>query len=369
MFASPKHWYVQTDFGTLLGPMPDDALAEMARTGALLGQDQVREGTDGVWSFASDVRGLFGNGASSSFGSPAVTPDEPLLREMPDGSFVMSSIAERPLVDRPDAPRELSPPSMSEASIPDAATSVSCFDELLDLQRDRPTQRLAKTKAESADEESDELDFELDGPLIAPRVISDPPPIAEHAATSSQELIPAVDPVSLSRPVISVECEPPSFSVQAWNAPSVPAIRRPFAKAAFQPRPNRWTQRWSAVSIAAAMTLMLVATATWWFWPRQRFDIYTNYVAIYKEWQQRREPTQDQTGWSEFVNLAKAQLNESVPWLEKTAVPGQREKSLLLYVGRDLQKILDQPHGSESPHQERLNYFVDQLQEMYVPPK
>ena len=59
MTSSPHHWFVQTDFGALLGPMPRDALAEMARTGALLVRDQVREGTNGEWRLASDVPGLF----------------------------------------------------------------------------------------------------------------------------------------------------------------------------------------------------------------------------------------------------------------------------------------------------------------------
>lgn len=59
MASSPHHWFVQTDFGALLGPMPDDALAEMARTGALLDRDRVREGSDGEWRLASEVPGLF----------------------------------------------------------------------------------------------------------------------------------------------------------------------------------------------------------------------------------------------------------------------------------------------------------------------
>ena len=59
MSSSQQHWFVQTDFGALLGPMPDDALAEMAHTGALLIRDRVREGTDGEWRPAGEVPGLF----------------------------------------------------------------------------------------------------------------------------------------------------------------------------------------------------------------------------------------------------------------------------------------------------------------------
>ena len=63
MSSSPNQWYVQTDFGALLGPMPADALSELARTGALLHRDQVREGSDGVWQLASDLPGLFDEAA------------------------------------------------------------------------------------------------------------------------------------------------------------------------------------------------------------------------------------------------------------------------------------------------------------------
>ena len=103
----------------------------------------------------------------------------------------------------------------------------------------------------------------------------------------------------------------------------------------------------------------------WWVWPRQRPDIYTRYVAIYKELQETRDKAQDQTAWNEFAKRANSQLDEVLPWLEDKAKPGDREKSLLLYVGRDLQDLLDHPRDSQQLHQKRLNAFFEQLQEMY----
>lgn len=320
MAASPKLWYVQTDFGALLGPMPEDALFEMARTGALLGRDQVREESDGTWNSASDWPGLFEEADLSSFDPPVVVPE---------------------------------------------------------IRSPRP----AMTATETAVEEMDDLDFETDVRVIAPPKISEPPLVVDKIEvadvsfatqpmiTAEPELKPAMAPVPSSPPAISHEPESTTDTAPTWKASSPVAalLRRPAALAAFLPRPSRGPQRWLVVSIAAA-TVSLMMLATWWLWPRQRFDLYTDYVAIHKEWQQRREKTQDQAGWNEFVARAKAQLNESVPDLEQTAIPGQRDKSLLLYVGRDLQEILNQPPGFEGSHQERLDYFVEQLQEIYARP-
>ena len=49
-------WFVQMPIvGTILGPMPLDALTEMVRTGALLRHDLVRRNTSGDWRSASEL--------------------------------------------------------------------------------------------------------------------------------------------------------------------------------------------------------------------------------------------------------------------------------------------------------------------------
>lgn len=114
-------------------------------------------------------------------------------------------------------------------------------------------------------------------------------------------------------------------------------------------------QTWLVRAIAAAILIVLVGA--WWHWPRQRPDIYKNYVAIYQELQQRRDIAEDQAAWTEFVMRAKTQFAETVPWLEEKSKPGDREKSLLLYAGRDLQELLELPRTSKSPHLKRLDVF------------
>ena len=58
MSATSKSWYVQGGFGTLLGPMPEDALVQMAQTGALLPDDLIREAASMEWLSACDIAGL-----------------------------------------------------------------------------------------------------------------------------------------------------------------------------------------------------------------------------------------------------------------------------------------------------------------------
>lgn len=353
MTSSPHHWFVQTDFGALLGPMPDDTLAEMARTGALIARDRVREGTDGEWRLASEVPGLFDE----------QTPSLGLL----------SSTLEDLFAPETSAPRE------SAAS------------------RNANRRSLAKPGKTPPAPESQELDFEIDSPMIAPPAVVEPPPVAHElefeidvpliASPPSAAVSPFVarPPVQVTIPTPTLATQPESEPVKVLAPPAEPpAIREPES---ILPAPSGWQARvtpaprwqptatrshrglqfdkqtWLVGAIAAAVLIVLVGG--WWFWPRQRPDIYKNYVAIYQELQQRRDTTEDYDRWTEFVTRSKTQLAETVPWLEAKAKPGDREKSLLLYAGRDLQELLELPRTSKSPHQKRLDAFFEQLQEMY----
>lgn len=355
MTSSPHHWFVQTDFGALLGPMPNDALAEMARTGALIARDRVREGTDGEWRPASEVPGLFDE----------QTPSLGLLSSTLEDLFAPESPATR-----------------------ESAAS-----------RNANRRSLAKPEEAPAVPESLELEFEIDAPLIAPLTVTEPPPVTRELEFEVDVPLIAPSPAVASSPMAE------SFPVQA-SLPSPtpktatqsksehadvlispvepPNIREPepihSAPSGWQPRvspSSRWQptagrsrgkwrldkQTWLVGAITAAVLIVLVGA--WWFWPRQRPDIYKNYVAIYQELQQRRDIAEDHATWTEFVTRAKTQLATTVPWLEENSKPGDREKSLLLYAGRDLQELLELPRTSKSPHQKRLDAFFEQLQEMY----
>ncbi len=309
MPSFPHHWFVQTDFGAVLGPMPVDALAEMARTGALLVRDQVREGTGGVWRRASEVPGLFDE----------QTPSLGLRFSTLEDLFVP----------------ETSAPHESAAS------------------RNVDRRSLAKLEETPLASESQAREFEIDIPLIAP-----PPTIPTRLESELvNDLVPPAEPPNIR------ELQPILPAPLGWQARVAPASR-------WKPAATRSLRSWqfdkpAALKGAIAVVVLVVLVGAWWFWPRQRPDIYKNYVAIYQELQQRRDLAKDHATWTEFVTRAKTQLAATVPWLEENAKPGDREKSLLLYAGRDLQELLELPRTSKSPQQTRLNAFFEQLHEFY----
>jgi hypothetical protein len=333
MTSSPNQWYVQTDFGALLGPMPAEALSELARTGALLHRDQVREGPDGDWRLASELPDLLEEAAQK-----ARQPDTLQESASPRASFKIAS-------------------------------SARLLDDLMKSKKDKGSQQPVTPTAKPVTE----LDFEVDVPLIAPKSISTTPPVAASRAVdeiktqstpivaSQPRPIEVAVPAPPPQPMLSAE-PPPTDRMTDWESPAFVPVRRLPTTRKPSPSPDR-RRRW--LPVATSVTVALMLATVWWVWPRQRPDIYSRYVAIYKELQERRDKPQDQTGWSEFAQRANAQLDEVLPWLEDNAKPGDREKSLLLYAGRDLHDLLRQPRDSQLLHQKRLNAFFDQLQEMY----
>lgn len=353
MSSSPHHWFVQTDFGALLGPMPDDALAEMARTGALLVRDRVREGTDGEWRPASEVPGLFD--------------------EQTPALGLLSSTLEDLFAPETPAPRESAATRNPRPRVSTNATEVPAAEVEPELEFEIDAPLIAPPTA-TLPPVTHELEFEIDVPLIAPTpaavspVVERPPlqeiiPSPTPNGTTRPELEPVNDLVPPVEPPNIREPEPILSAPTAWQARGTPASRwQP--SAARSPRGLQFSkQAWLVGAIAAAVLIVLMGA--WWFWPRQRPDIYKNYVAIYQELQQRRDLSVDHATWTEFAARAKTQLAETVPWLEEKAKPGDREKSLLLYAGRDLQELLELPRTSKSPHQKRLDAFFEQLQEIY----
>jgi len=332
MFSSPNPWYVQTDFGAMLGPMPADALSELARTGALLPRDQVREGIDGDWRLASDWPGLFDQ-------------------------------SEQPL-PHPETLQEPAPPHESFK----ITSSVRLLDDLMKPEKAAVKHRPMKP----GEKPPDELAFELNVPPPVPAAQT--PAVVESRTvnkiktSAAPAVAPQAEPVEVSVPApppfpaFVAEPRTPTDRTTGWTPPSSRPVRRGPTAGKPDSSPHLWRRMLPA---AAAIAVVLALMTVWWVWPRQRPDIYTRYVAIYEELQQRRGKTQDQAGWNEFVTRSNAHLNDVLPWLEDRAKPGDREKSLLLYVGRDLQDLLDQPRDSEPIHQERLKAFFEQLQEMY----
>jgi hypothetical protein len=370
--ASPNQWFVETDFGALLGPMPADALVEMARTGALLPRDRVRPETDGSWYFASDVSGLF-DGIASPLSQPAARPGDQSREAIPDGPFGADNASEvlrrrQPNVVDERSPSRVAVPRPSPLRSPTKPESpfdvvASSTDPLKELLESWPEERERQPAPSGAGSALEELDFELDVSVVASTAVSKPSssprPVVctEHEPPQPGDPTPPPEPVTATEPLPRLET--------AWRSPSPAHLTARRFPTHLQPR--RWKRRLLISTVSAAV--LSVFAVTWWTWPRNRPDIYAQYVAVYKKLQQRRENTSDEAGWNDFVAQARAEIEENLPWLESQARPGAREKSLLLYVGRDLHEMLGRPRESEYPHQQRVDGFLNQLQAIYTPSK
>ena len=365
MSSSPQHWFVQTDFGALLGPMPDDALAEMARTGALLIRDRVRQGTDGDWRPASEVPGLFDE----------ATPQLGLMSSQLEDLFAPQATSTRESAANTRASRRVEPTSIgSSAASPSRELEFELDTPLIilplivadaedDLRVDQVNDvaSLPRGRVKRDDSKSSET-FQFATPRGS-EAATLPEFVAAPTVPSPREPTRVDVPTSLVEPLTIKEMEPVRSAPTGWQTRPMSATRwRPATK-----RGIRWSildrQTWLIGAIAAGVFVAFVAL--WWLWPRQRPDLYASYVAIYKELQERKDGAPDQAGWSDFTSRAKSQLDVTIPWLEDRAKPGDREKSLLLYVGRDLQNVLDRPRIATNPHQKRLAVFIEQLQEIY----
>ena len=376
---------------------------DLAQTGQLLESDEVREGADGEWCAVRDRHGLLDG--PNSF-TPAAIADEPQSSDsgsalvaaipknatveqesvhsssQPDATPVAQSLAEFEAVagrsiqtcktreaSRTDLPSpdeldfELNLP---ESSATDPADSVSSEDT---------TKRATGPKP--IPDQTNELDFKLNLPLqhpaarsetAGPESFTDPPPIPTRANSRTSSFEPAKSgqtpsPDDLAAPPIVSELpQAPSTSEAAeYEAATVesndsePVARRRVA--------------WASVPrlLRRAGTVAFVLCLVWWLLPGPETDIYADYVAIHQELQNRRLNPDGQVGWSEFVDRSRARIDEANAWLEETARPGDRKKNLLLYAGRDMQKMLEHSPDAASPHQQRLGGFFEQLAEIYEP--
>lgn len=79
--SATQLWYVRTTFGALLGPMRDDTLKIMARSGDLIPEDFVRQGLDGEWIEAAVFSKLFETRRMNSTGTLNVSAQKSVQKE------------------------------------------------------------------------------------------------------------------------------------------------------------------------------------------------------------------------------------------------------------------------------------------------
>ena len=425
MTNPPVQWYARLGFGIEFGPMPRGDLDELVETGQLLINDFVREGDEGEWIPARELPGLFPSDESNTGITPQPeTPltatdeqqpdfDEEEAKDLPDASSHVSATPSQdgiPIahsLDEFDLETGPSPPP------PDQPVGVCSPDRPEDLTHEFDSeQNVVSQESESEIEETPEAEPDISDPAteadtsptwtpVQPQTpesqLPDPmAPVADRgpfpdypeedetdstelesyeAATKSAALPDPLAPVSGREPFPEFpeedESEQPlSFVVPAPQT-AVPAAEEHTPTDTNPPdiRPVRPGFRFTLPRIGSLVRLCIAVALITGLWKLisggPETNIYAEYSAIYSELQERRSNPVDRAGWIDFSEAARAQIAESNPWLEANAEPGDREKNLLLYAGRDMLELLNAAPDTDSPHQERLEGFFQQLSEIY----
>ena len=384
--TSAKTLFVQTGFGTVLGPMPEDALRELVRTGALVRADQVREGSEGEWRPAAETPGLFESVSE-------LLATVPTVLEMETPPLLTAETCTQPMASLPLVKGRLIPPlapAMSALPTPSEPAAVIAPPNEVDLPVDaKPsiaplTDKIAiqppsdeDTTTRSAPPEEELISRWREERDRSREEMGTVSLAAEMTHSQDEDFAPELpadlfgDDVASSPPLVSVlteettrrrEIHRPAFLDQISGLEAGP-------RAGEEKLPQKW-DRWrrslpSRQTVASVITVVFVV---WWFWPQSSRGTYDRYVAIWNEWKTRRADLKDQSGWDQFLQRTEKELVATVPYLEKHARASDREKQLLLFVGRDcFQKMLKQPRQVDSPREKQLQILLAILHEFYEP--
>ncbi len=386
--SAAKSWFVQTGFGTLLGPMPEDALRELVRTGALVRTDQVREGESGDWQSAGEIPGFFDSESPSQSmptaeRSPMVSENDDATPAMPASmSSLTGLIAPAPSLClqleaeqtmEPSAPPTIANAAVSldpkvsaiEPPVVAATTAVPVFDEAAAVPPLSPASELINAwkmnRSRSTDDLgmkslADEMRQAEVAEVLAPELPSELFDDELTATIDVDEPIRRTSRSSVERPVILDEVA----GLEAGPRQTGEMTRQKW---------ERWRRSLPSRPIAVVLVVASFAIlATWWLWPRSQRAIYNRYVALWSEWKQRRGDLRDEVNWEHFLRHADAELNDIVPWLEKNTRATDNEKRLLLFIGRDcLMKIRMQPRQQGLTQEKQLEELLAQVRERYEP--
>jgi hypothetical protein len=382
MSESSFDWFVQMAGGIVLGPMPREDLTELAASGGLMPSDLVRKGEEGEWRPASEVSGLL----------PELADDATTLGESPeDADFELQPglqlIDEPPEIDFPSEPQSLPEPVNGSPSYePQLPAHLDLVPESAPAEPPKPSPRRSKKPEVAHTSASTEPGFD---------------PLSDLDAPADQDLPdePSFDPSLLAdvhqSPFPEEEEEDSSLhTMQSDQLPAdeevalqplkgkKPAASRPSGRPArgqsqaFQTAKNAAGQVWSFLprslqrkaifAVIGAVLFGILKLVAPSLLPSGEPYIYASLSSIHDEMLAFDSGDADPSGWTDFSQWAGEELELNRPWLEENAGPGNRGRSLLLYVTRDLQEMLKVPPGTERPHQQRVAGFIEQLDELYT---
>jgi hypothetical protein len=404
MSTPSNQWYVEMSAGITLGPMPFDAVVELAETSAIMRDDRVREESSKQWNAAHEIPGLFGDGGSQGSDGGAVSlsavevdetspeagtqepakPEEPAAApEATDGivrlgGFEVLLGESETTADNADDPA--SALLRAAASLETVEPAAAPPEKIEPVKKDEPVAKKESDQSESSERDKNlempddgisQLDIPSEmplsnGPVVeseSPRTfdVPDNSPVATQSQTveaDSREARPLLDLDALVSAGVEDGPASPPQAPAATPPPLKPPIQ-PWRPPVNRDRPLVVRCCLGLAAVAAAWSLFLLLK------PDIEVATYDQYAAIYQEYQTLTEAP-DSGSWSEFATRAKAELEESIPQLEAAAAPGERSKSFLLFAGRDLRTALDLTPGVTNPHAERLAGFFEQLNELHA---
>ena len=334
--TEPVEWFVQMSLGPQLGPMSRGDLEELTRSGAVLRSDKVRQGENGHWRLASELRGMFDSEPEPSAKTGPEKTDS-------DTNSEPEVVAVPPPQEEPEQPKpvEDSAADRSEGDMTEASPEIS--EEAAELDALLPS-------PQESSREIDEEDFELNLPRPLSSVEPAPPevtePVDSDSETSPPDEEPAVEEPVPPEPLSPLSMPPPlppetmpkplTGFAAATPIPLLPETRSP------QQRPARRLPWWLPRAGGLTVILIGVVLAFPLLAPDPDPKIYSQFSSLDSEWLQHRLSVATDP-WPEFAERAKAELDESLPWLEEHTEPGDRRRSLPLFAGRRWIRHRDRP--------------------------
>ena len=371
--------------------MPEDALVEMVRTGALIPSDLIRADSSPDLQPASTLPGLFAvppqslveSTTNSEELAPQISdadsftlkpPSPPSASPLPTpGQQAASSHVEtaaakpyrvetRSVMTSADV---MMPPSQRPTAPTHAVAYSFGHDESVQSPKTTPEDLIAAWKAQrkpikkrlAADSLAYEIESSTDRLSLdeIPNIFADEEVGEVTPVTSPSESIVVALPAE-PRPTLK---RPSLLSLIAPDLPALPAET-------FAQKRDRWLRSLPSKPVIAV--LFVIALSAWWYWPRSQRHVYVRCLALWTELQDRRAFPLDKSGMDQFVARATTELNQFVPQLKRHASSNNRKIELLLSVTQDgLQPLLQRPRVTETSREKQLEGWFQELAEIYEP--
>ncbi len=382
-----ENWYVKASFGAEWGPMSSDTLLEMADNGDLARDDMTRSDEAADWQPIQTVIDQLRTAPFADYDEEAAAEELPTA----DDSFTLPSEGVATLEPAPHFSEQPAPikrrggalPGWSNYWVPDSANSTESrplvahprlvLEDQFQSHHVAPSEttvegtsfRLVSEKAiEGSSEDSREV------PSAADAISGTMPADGDFAMLNSwkqerkerlDRLLKIVaDREAAAREAALAQAESANNAASQETATaeddSEVATKEPIEtpRKQFSPPPESWKltlDRWkrSLPDPKAALVLLIVPLAAWWFWPESSGNAGRTFRAMYDELRELRERPNDKTGMAEFVQRSQAKLDQLIPVLEKRASPNRPESQWLLWMGKDcLRPMLKNPRLNSS---------------------